>query len=188
MEGQVLMGKINNESLIKKRTLKIAVFMGILFFILYIIIKIVMFFTVLPGEVKELNNNIDLMYKFGSPMSEYNLDKSQLTRGGGGYYIDNEDGDYYEFSGYPDVSNEYKFTCFRTTNSAVSVFGVNVGNDIYDVMRKLYGYGYEKKVELYFSDSYFIKGKVRIRINGSETVESIQVELINTNWLMKQFK
>lgn len=182
------MGKINNELLVKKKTLIKIVYIGCLVFILYIIIKIVMFFTVLPGEVKELNNNIDLMYKFGSPMSEYNLDKSQLIRGGGCYYIDNEDGDYYEFSGYPDVSNKYRFTCFRTTKSAVSVFGVNVGTDINDAMHKLLEHGYEKKLELYFSDSYFIKGKVKIYINGSKTVESIQVELTNTNWLMKQFK
>ncbi len=163
------------------------VVIGTIVFTFFMIIKIVLFFTVIPKEIKELNRNIDLPYQFATPLSDYDLASVKLIRGGGCVYFIDELGDSYEFSGYPDVSNKDRFIGYRTTNPAKNVFGISVGDNIHEAKHILRDYGYKGKIEYESDRIYYVKGKVIIYIDGDETVESIQIDIKNTNWLMVQF-
>jgi hypothetical protein len=172
----------------KKKIFNIVIVSSILVLVLFIILKIILFFTVLPKEIRELNRNIELPYKFASPMSEYNLDTDKIIHGGGCYALYDSSGNLYIFGGYPDVSSEYKFAEFRTTITDIKLYGFSVGDDLDKAKKELKNHGYKEKIKYGGLYIYYVKGRVKIEIGGSETVNSLQVSLISSNWLMKQFK
>lgn len=171
-----------------KITMKKIIIFGIIFLIIFIILKIFLFFALLPKEINELNNNINLPYKFAAPMSDYNLNSYKLIRRGGCYSIFDDFGNCFAFGGYPDASSKYKFIGFRTTNSTIHVFGFAVGDDMDKAKKILIDKGYKEKRKYDDLYIYYVKGRVKILLDGNKTIESIQVDLISTNWQMKQFK
>lgn len=88
----------------------------VLVMILYIIYKITSPYIATPSEIKELNKNIDLPYNFAEEVSEEDfilLEKQGWVRSYivyTGIAYTNDKDDLIIFSGYPDLSNRYKFT------------------------------------------------------------------------------
>ncbi|WP_310603036.1 hypothetical protein [Anaerosporobacter sp.] len=96
-----------------------------------------------PSAIEDLNNNIDLPYKFTTPMSECDIVEKKIEdEYEYGVYVETYNGDSYRFSGYPDMSSSYKLTSYYTKNTKVSLFGFKVGDSLNEANKLLRKHGY----------------------------------------------
>ncbi len=152
----------------------------VLVIILYIIYKITLPYIATPSEIKDLNKNIDLPYNFAEEVSEEDfilLEKQGWVRSYivyTGIAYTNDKDDLIIFSGYPDLSNRYKFTLFRTKVEGFSVFDISAGGNIDKVKINLKKKGYREKH--IYGDYVFTKGKVVITL-----IPDIENEIIEYN-------
>lgn len=153
------------------------------------------------NEVEVLNENINTMIKFGEPLNREIFESSEweiLEYDYEIFYI-NKHNDSYGFYGFPDLSNELKFTYYKTNNPQFVVFGFQVGDDFKEFEKTLKNNGYLQEDRT--SDFvHFRNGKVRIwidikmvinEIDGvntqTEIIEYFNVHLESTDWLFKGY-
>ncbi|ROR25331.1 hypothetical protein EDD66_11193 [Mobilisporobacter senegalensis] len=186
---------------VKKKRKKTKIILGILLvFIIYNLYKIISPFYIIPSEIKELNEHINLTYKFATSIEEYNLDEKEWknSEGYGVSFMRGED-EYFGFEGFPDLSSSLKFTSFWSTDSDTSIFGGKIGDDLDDLEKSLYKYGYEQ-VERTSGDVVYNKGRIKIIIDVEsihsgddtketveETIQGISIYLKSTDWLHKGY-
>jgi hypothetical protein len=148
-------------------------------------------FFILPNEVRELNQNLDLPFDFGVP-----LEQCDFTGGGwkkeqvyNGVLYEKTDSEYFIFRGFPDLSTSYKLINYWTDNSKTLVFGFRVGDSMKKVKRLLKKHGY-KQISQEDCPSGYHKGRVTIILDEDpvqKKVEGISVELSYTDWFHKGY-
>ena len=160
-------------------------------FFALIIIKIILPFYIMPREIIELNNNmnINLPFKFGDLMEESDLPGDEWERSLGMYNVvyNNHKGEYINFEGFPDLANEYKLTSYSTTNEEASVFGIHVGDKYMEADKIFRKYGYRCNEDEYYPVYY--KGRIEININriDDDIVGEIFIDLKSTDWKRKGY-
>ncbi|BCJ94388.1 hypothetical protein acsn021_19570 [Anaerocolumna cellulosilytica] len=165
---------------------------AIILFALLIVYLISYKYLIVPYQIKELNDNMvidGIPYKIGDKMDNLDLDILQDSAWEKddmyGYFISyyNEAIGTIIFNGYPDYSDEYKFTLFRTKNNDLSVYNIKVGSSTIDARKVLKKNGYKEK------DGTYVKGRIHISfnydINGN--IEELTVDLKSTDWFHKGY-
>ncbi|ROR25329.1 hypothetical protein EDD66_11191 [Mobilisporobacter senegalensis] len=167
---------------------------------MYISYKIISPFYIIPSEIKELNENINIPFKFATPLEEYDFEEGEWERIEDycKIFYSGSKGDYLRFNGYPDLSSTYKFTGIITDNPEVSFFGIHIGDEMAiakDILKK---YGYkcyndDMSYEYYKGGIEFNVGVKRIFYGTDteeyvdETVENISIQIDSTDWLRKGY-
>lgn len=187
---------IKNYKIAIKKKIKIVICLAIMVIIL---IKFASPFFVLPNEIRELNSNSNLPYKFAAPLEEYYFEHNEWKRDVEyqSIYYSNQAGDYLLFKGFPDLSNSYKFSYYHTKSPKISVLGIQIGDNIDEAEYILLNYDYKK---LKSDDYSYKKGRITIRIkiqlNPSKnnivdpvrnSVDEISISLYSTDWLHKGY-
>ena len=151
--------------------------------------KVGSMFYFIPNEVNELNKNMNLSelpFTFGEELNEEELDKMLHTDWNKtiiysdiAYY--NESIGNFVIRGFPDLSSSGKLVQYDTSEKNVTIFGLQVGNDINVAEDKLISMGYTKE---YGYGYFFVKGKVRIyfRINENQIIDQIGVFIESSDW------
>lgn len=187
-DGKVI--KKNKKSRRKKIKTRIS-----LIILVIILIKFVSAFFILPDEIRELNDNSIIPYKFCSPLKDCAFEEGQWERDDIYRSVDfySKDGESFGFSGYPDLASSYKFTYYNTASPEVSVFGIHTGDRITKVNQILKAKGYKKNEYDY---NTYQKGRItmsfetqRIIMDNSvyETVKEICISIYSSDWLHKGY-
>lgn len=181
----------------KKKNFKIIVILCFVFGILvFIIYKILTPISIIPIEIHELNENVNIPYKFATPLENYSFD-SEIWEQSSEYNSISFKKDEYEcftFEGYPDYADSYKFTNYWSNNPDTSIFGIHVGDNLesIDKIMKNYGYWQEDNLSSYIK---YTKGRVSIWIkietlssSGTNTISSrFDIQIKSTDWLHKGY-
>ncbi|BCJ94383.1 hypothetical protein acsn021_19520 [Anaerocolumna cellulosilytica] len=148
-------------------------------------------YLIVPYQIRELNENMvidDIPYKIGDKMD--NLDLDILNVGGWensnlyGYIISyyNENIGEVIFTGYPDYSDEYRFTLFRTRHNNLSLFGIEVGSNASEASAILKKRGYKEE-----HNRLYVKGKIKIgfQYDLKGIIIELDVDLKSSDWFHK---
>lgn len=113
--------------------------------LMLIVIKIAAPFFILPSEIRELNKHINLPYKFGTPIEEFDLKNYECEKNRYNEISYYNDKDNFGFSGFPDLSCTYKLTHYGTSKLEFFIFGFQIGDEIREVDKILKKYDYDLK-------------------------------------------
>lgn len=185
---------------ISKKT-KIITIVILVSILMLIVIKIAAPFFILPSEIRELNKHINLPYKFGTSIEEFDIKTNewkQYNRYNRITYYNDEDN--FGFSGFPDLSCAYKFTKYATSKPGFSVFGIHIGDEVSEADKILKDYGYKLEEDDY-RFALYKRGRVDITIGikkvepeikteyslPNEIVDVISIMLHHTDWLLNGY-
>ncbi|WP_310603035.1 hypothetical protein [Anaerosporobacter sp.] len=125
-----------------------------------------------PSAIEDLNNNIDLPYKFTALMAEYDIDKKWIDLGDEhAIYVETQKRERYGFYGYPDYSSSFKFAYYSTSDSKKALFGFEVGDSMEKADKQLREHGY-RCWEIDWDCARYKRGQVDIRVDMQQTKES----------------
>ncbi|WP_313130832.1 hypothetical protein [Anaerocolumna sp.] len=157
-----------------------------------LLFKIVSPYLITPREIRELNNNSNLPYKFISPIEEFDEEGWEKELGYNEVkYVDSRE-DYIMFNGYPDLSNSYKLTYLSIDDPEFSLFGICVGNNMTFVDSIMKKNGYRRKTD----DYEYYKGKIHISLatdrikKGDKVMETLRAFIISirsSDWFRKGY-
>lgn len=179
------LGDIRTNHIKKIATLVICFFL----FLMYYIISP---FFILPQEIRELNDNINLPFKFGDSMNNFDLSDYEQDWENYSYQLNHKmDNFIIRFEGFPDASNEYKLVSYATSENKFSLFNMHIGEPIKSFDKKIKKKGY-KITDISEDSVTYRKGRIIIyididtndyKMNGH--VSRIYIYINNTDWLHK---
>ncbi|BCJ94395.1 hypothetical protein acsn021_19640 [Anaerocolumna cellulosilytica] len=166
---------------------------AIILFSLLIVYLISYKYLIVPYQIKELNDNMvidGIPYKIGDKMDNLDLqilqkedwEKDTMYEHFILYYSDNVG--VIIFRGFPDYSNEYKFTVFRTKKHNINLFNIGIGSNASEAQMILKKKGYTEE-----DNSTYVKGKISIsfQYDLERRIEEIEVELKSSDWFHKGY-
>ncbi|WP_310603037.1 hypothetical protein [Anaerosporobacter sp.] len=134
------------EEVIKKRRKKFKISIGVIAVVLLVIATLYTFVRShykLPNEIDDLNNNIDLPFKFNTPISEYDIDEEHIEDVEEGViWVELNGQKYGFFSCLDEDSSTYKFAYYFTDMPKTSLFGFKVGDSMEKADKLLTEHGY----------------------------------------------
>ncbi|BCJ94384.1 hypothetical protein acsn021_19530 [Anaerocolumna cellulosilytica] len=165
----------------------------IILFALLIVYLISYKYLIVPYQIKELNDNMvidGIPYNIADEMENLDLgiiqEKSWEKNSRNNLYISyyNTDTGVIIFNGFPDLSDEYKFTLYRTKHDTLNVFGIRIGSNADNARKILKKWGYKKK-----DDDLYIKGRINInfRCDANDKITELEVDLKSSDWFHKGY-
>jgi hypothetical protein len=167
---------------------------GILILFSLLIVYLISYkYLIVPYQIKELNDNMvidGIPYKIGNKMDNLDLqilqkeDWEKDTMYDHFVLYSNDNVGVIIFRGFPDYSNEYKFTVYRTKQDNINLFNIRVGSNAGEARTILKKKGYSEK-----DDSTYVRGKISIsfRYDLEKRIKEIYVTLNSSDWFHKGY-
>lgn len=138
--------------------------------------------------VLELNNSFNGEFSLAAEPPADGMEGFERAGGFGCYMLISLDGTEnerlteYTISGYPDCLDDYKVTSIKTKDAKYKLFGFSVGSPMPEGQNALAANGYKiQSTETSGWGYAYKKGKINIRLFGSDTIGMIWIQLDITN-------